>query len=451
MKLFDLDKQTIKDLELFADNRSDNSISKLYSQTKTHGAKNLVDQLMRNPVADIQELRQRTALIQFLAETGFDLKINSGQFEFIDRYHRLNVAPLKNNVADAFLQNLFYKLKPSNDYFIISSGIQQIVYLLVHLKEQIKAINALEVPKKLAWYLKQISTFVEKPDFNFINNYREKISFTRLNKLDYLFRRKYKKELLALVEIVYELDAYITIAAVLKQNNFTLPEYSESVLPNLFIDEFHHPLVKNAVPYSIQMDESTNLCFLTGPNMAGKSTFLKAVGLTIYLAHLGFPVPAKQMTTSIYNGIVTTINLSDDRNLGYSHFYSEVNRIKETLLKIKNKKRLFVIFDELFRGTNVKDAFDGSLLIIKSFANIPKSAFFISTHITEVAEKVKDIGTIQFNFFDSKLVANKPVYNYKLEKGISHERMGMYILKSERIIELLDSMTSKQVSPALNG
>lgn len=177
--------------------------------------------------------------------------------------------------------------------------------------------------------------------------------------------------------------------------------------------------------------------------MAGKSTFLKAVGLTIYLAHLGFPVPAKRMTTTIYNGIVTTINLSDDRNLGYSHFYSEVNRIKETLLKIKNKKRLFVIFDELFRGTNVKDAFDGSLLIIKSFANIPESTFFISTHITEVAEKVRDIDTIQFNFFDSKLVANKPVYNYKLEKGISHERMGMYILKSERIIELLDSMTSK--------
>ena len=150
------------------------------------------------------------------------------------------------------------------------------------------------------------------------------------------------------------------------------------------------------------------------------------------------------MKTSIYNGIVTTINLSDDLNLGYSHFYSEVNRIKETLLKIKEKKKLFIIFDELFRGTNVKDAFDASLLIIKSFAKIPDSTFFISTHITEVAEKVNDIKNIQFRYFDSKLVNNVPVYEYKLENGISFERLGMYILKNEKIIDILDSITEKE-------
>ena len=113
-------------------------------------------------------------------------------------------------------------------------------------------------------------------------------------------------------------------------------------------------------------------------------------------------------------------------------------------MKIKDKKRLFVIFDELFRGTNVKDAFDGSLLIIKSFANIPESTFFISTHITEVAEKVKDLSNIQFKYFDSKLVDNIPVYEYKLESGISHERLGMYILKNEKIVEILDSITNKE-------
>jgi DNA mismatch repair ATPase MutS len=177
--------------------------------------------------------------------------------------------------------------------------------------------------------------------------------------------------------------------------------------------------------------------------MAGKSTFLKSVGLMIYLSHIGFPVPAKKLKTSVYNGIVTTINLSDNLNLGYSHFYSEVNRIKETILKIKEKEKLFIIFDELFRGTNVKDAFDASLLIIKSFAKIPNSTFFISTHITEVADKIKDISNIHFRFFDSKLINNVPTYAYKLENGISYERMGMYILKHEKIIEILDSITEQ--------
>jgi len=439
---FDLDKQTIKDLEIFTDRRSANSISNFYNQTKTFGGKNFLYQLMKNPITDINELRQRTELIHFIQQKGFELKINSGQFEFIEHYQRLNIAPLRNNFFDAFLQNLSYRITPTNSYFTIKSGVQQLVYLFVHLKEKIKTLNETDIPEKLALILDNIKETIENPDFSFIYTKRLKISYFKLNKLDNLFRKKYKNQLLKIIELIFSLDAYISLANVAKQNKLTLPQYSDLTSPNLVIEEFYHPLLDNAVPYSIRIDKSSNLCFLTGPNMAGKSTFLKSIGLSVYLAHIGFPVPAKKMTTSIFNGIVTTINLSDDINLGYSHFYSEVNRIKETLLKIKNKKNLFVIFDELFRGTNVKDAFDGSLLIIKSFANIPGSTFFISTHITEVADKVKNLSNIQFKFFDSKLVDNVPTYEYKLENGISHERLGMYILRNEKIIEILDSMTN---------
>jgi DNA mismatch repair protein MutS len=444
MKEFDLDKQTIKDLEIFGDSRSVNAISNFYNQTKTFGGKSYLYQLMKNPITDIHELRQRTELIQFISETGFELKINSGQFEFIGHYQRLNTAPLRNNFVDAFLQNLSYRINPDNNYYIIKSGVQQLVYLMVQLKEKIETLDKKDIPVKLALYEKKISVFIENPDFRFVFTKRLKITYSKLNKLDNLFRRKYKNELPEIIDLVYILDAWISIAKVAKQKNLALPVYSDLTAPTLFIEEFYHPLLDNAVPYSIEINESANLCFLTGPNMAGKSTFLKSVGLSVYLAHIGFPIPAKKMTTTIYNGIVTTINLSDDINLGYSHFYSEVNRIKETILKIKDKKRLFVIFDELFRGTNVKDAFDGSLLIIKSFANIPESTFFISTHITEVAEKVKDLSNIQFKYFDSKLVDNIPVYEYKLESGISHERLGMYILKNEKIVEILDSITNKE-------
>jgi DNA mismatch repair ATPase MutS len=377
-------------------------------------------------------------------ETGFELKINSGQFEFIGHYQRLNTAPLRNNFVDAFLQNLSYRINPDNNYYIIKSGVQQLVYLLVQLKEKIETSDKKNIPVKLALYEKKIAEFIENPDFRFVFTKRLKITYSKLNKLDNLFRRKYKNELPEIIDLVYILDAWISVAKVAKQKNLALPVYSDLTAPTLFIEEFYHPLLENAVPYSIEINESANLCFLTGPNMAGKSTFLKSVGLSVYLAHIGFPIPARKMTTTIYNGIVTTINLSDYINVGYSHFYSEVNRIKETILKIKDKKRLFVIFDELFRGTNVKDAFDGSLLIIKSFANIPESTFFISTHITEVAEKVKELSNIQFKYFDSKLVDNIPIYEYKLESGISHERLGMYILKNEKIVEILDSITNKE-------
>lgn len=438
---FELDKQTMKDLEIFVDSRSLNSISSYYNQTKTFGGRMFLFQLMKNPLTDVAELRQRTELIRFLSETGFELKINSGMFEFIEHYQRLNIAPLRNNFVDAFVQNLSYKINPSNNYYIIKSGVQQLIYLFIQLREKFEGLDKTEIPEKLDTIRKYISDIIYKPEFQVLYSKKLKITNAKLNKLDNLFRKKYKNELSEILKLVYMLDAFISISKVAKQNNLAFPVYSDSNTQSLFIENFYHPLLNNAVPYSIEISESTNLCFLTGPNMAGKSTFLKSVGLSIYLAHIGFPVPATKMTTTIYHGIVTTINLSDDLNRGYSHFYSEVSRIKETALKLKEKKKLFVIFDELFRGTNVKDAFDASLLIIKSFANISDSTFFISTHITEVAEKINNLSNIDFKYFDSKLVDNVPTYDYKLETGISYERLGLYILKNEKIIEILESIS----------
>lgn len=438
---FELDKQTMKDLEIFVDSRSLNSISGYYNQTKTFGGRMFLFQLMKHPITDIAELRQRTELIRFLSETGFELKINSGQFEFIEHYQRLNIAPLRNNFVDAFLQNLSYKINPSNNYYIIKSGVQQLIYLFIQLREKFEGLDKTEIPEKLDSFRKYISDIIYKPEFQVLFSKKLKITNAKLNKLDNLFRKKYKSELSEILKLVYMLDAFTSISKVAKQNSLAFPVYSDSNTQSLFIENFYHPLLNNAVPYSIKISESTNLCFLTGPNMAGKSTFLKSVGLSVYLAHIGFPVPATKMATTIYHGIVTTINLSDDLNRGYSHFYSEVSRIKETALKLKEKKKLFVIFDELFRGTNVKDAFDASLLIIKSFANISDSTFFISTHITEVAENINNLSNIDFKYFDSKLVDNVPTYDYKLEKGISYERLGLYILKNENIIEILESIS----------
>src|SRR5690606_38336949 len=128
---------------------------------------------------------------------------------------------------------------------------------------------------------------------------------------------------------------------------------------------------------------------------------------------------------------------------GYSHFYSEVNRIKEVAQMINSRKRMFVIFDELFRGTNVKDAYDASLLIIDAFAQIKQCSFCISTHITEVAEDLLGKSTLLFKFFDVDIAGSTPIYTYKLQDGVSHERLGMLIVKNEKIIELLAASQDK--------
>jgi DNA mismatch repair ATPase MutS len=176
--------------------------------------------------------------------------------------------------------------------------------------------------------------------------------------------------------------------------------------------------------------------------MAGKSTFLKSISISIYLSHLGFPVPAKYLETSIFNGLLTTINLSDNLNKGYSHFYNEVLRVKYVAERMNETGNIFVVFDELFRGTNVKDAYEASLSVISAFAKQNRGLFAISTHIIEIADKLNDHDSIFYKYFEANLVNEIPQYNYTIKDGVTNERIGMYILRKERVLEIIESSTS---------
>jgi DNA mismatch repair protein MutS len=198
-----------------------------------------------------------------------------------------------------------------------------------------------------------------------------------------------------------------------------------------------HPCLEKAIGNDIAMDEAGNLVFLTGANMAGKSTFMKSFGITIYLAHMGFPVAANEMSFSVKDGLYTSINVPDNLSLGYSHFYAEVLRVKKVAQEIMKPLELVVIFDELFKGTNVKDAYDATLAITSAFAEKQKCFFIISTHITEAGQALQQQSTnLQFLYFPSLLTGHIPVYTYKLQQGISDDRHGMVIIKKEGILEL---------------
>jgi len=270
------------------------------------------------------------------------------------------------------------------------------------------------------------------------------LTFAEINNLDQFIRVTKKKDFRELLNIVYKIDVLQTLGRIMKSNGFTLPEYSTKLQPVFEVVDAYYPILSTPVSNSFNFTNESSLCFITGPNMAGKSTFLKTMGLMIYLAHIGFPVPAKKIKTSVFDGLFTTINLADNLNLGYSHFYSEVQRVKEIVVKVNTARKLFVIFDELFRGTNVKDAYDASLMIITALAKIRNNFFFISTHILEVAESLENTDSIQFKCFESELVDQMPVYDFKLKNGVSKERIGLTIIKRENIMEILEQIVEKQ-------
>ena len=172
--------------------------------------------------------------------------------------------------------------------------------------------------------------------------------------------------------------------------------------------------------------------------MAGKSTFMKSLGIALFLAHMGLPVPASNMIFSVRDAIYTTINLPDDLGMGASHFYAEVLRIKKIARELSLSKSLFVIFDELFRGTNVKDAYEATIALTTAFAEQRDSMFVVSTHIIEAGDILKQrCENISFVYLPTRLQQGLPVYTYTLEKGITADRHGMVIINKEGILDIL--------------
>jgi DNA mismatch repair ATPase MutS len=259
---------------------------------------------------------------------------------------------------------------------------------------------------------------------------------------DYIFRYTNRKDVAFILDMVYEYDAFLSVAKTAGRLGMVYPEILPETENYMEIEGLVHPFVDNAVANDIHFEKSSNLLFVSGPNMAGKSTFLKALGVAVYLTHVGLPVPAKKMKLSALSGLCTTINISDNLSSGYSHFYAEVMRIKDVTTRLNTNKNMLVIFDELFRGTNVKDAYDGTLAIVSAFAKIKTSFFVISSHIIEVTNELKD-DNIRFSYFEINQQDGAPAYTYKLREGVSDVRLGMYIIRKEGLIELINDINTK--------
>jgi DNA mismatch repair protein MutS len=439
--IFGTDRQTLSDLNVFPQNRGSQSVFDYYNRTQTIKGKYLLYTMMDNPLNDLNEINSRICIIRFLYDNNLDCKLDKKDLDGIEYYLKLDKAILKNNILDSLHAYVANFITPDNEYYLIARGLTCLYKHLYNLIEFFDVLDVETLPDFLAEFKREVESIKHHPDFSsFMNRKKDKLSFTQVNSFDSLIRKKKKKTILNILEKTYLFDVYISMATVAHERELGFPDFVTDQSAGIKIEGFFHPLIKNPVKNDIYLADNKKLCFVSGANMAGKSTSLKSIGLCVYLAHIGFPVPAKNMEIPLFNGLYTTINLSDSINQGYSHYYSEVKRIKDITLLIQEKKRVFVIFDELFRGTNVKDAFDATLMITQGFARLTNSVFFVSTHIVEVGKELEKSDGICFKCFQSDSQGEQLIYNYKLKDGICSERLGLTILKNERIIELIDKI-----------
>ena len=268
----------------------------------------------------------------------------------------------------------------------------------------------------------------------------KKLGMSDLFLFDKILRGSLNKELVALLKLFHEIDLNTVVGRVARERSLCFPVACADSEVSMGIKGLFHPALPGAVSNDLEVTKSKNIFFLTGANMAGKSTLMKSFGIAVYMAHMGFPVAAKSMEFTVQDGMYTSINVPDNINLGYSHFYAEVLRVKKVAEEVSQSKRLVVIFDELFKGTNVKDAFDATLAVTQALAKRRACSFMISTHIIEVGQELgKTCDNVTFAYLPTVMKGAVPTYTYKLESGITSDKHGMIIINNERIVEIIRS------------
>ena len=475
---FKTDKQTLNDLSIFGNSRV-KSIYNLFCRTNTSGGAKLLEIMFQNPLSDYEKINNRLSIINYYYDNKIEFPLNSTIFSPLEFYlsntDKRSQLMAEHRVLEQKMKNL---MGTNTEFSQIHLGIISCIELLTNLSSFLKTtrgdISSKNENKSRGWSNSKLTGSHSKFDKKTVSNNnlansktnneivskfydklsellqnpalqiykqdsgKKKISYDKAVNYDKVFRFEQRDKLLEILDYVYRLDVYITVAKVARDNNFHFPEVFEASRNILSIKGMFHPFLDKPISNDLVVDKDSNIIFLTGANMAGKSTFMKTFGIVVFLSHMGFPVPAEAMQFSVHSGLYTTINLPDNIKMGYSHFYAEVLRLKKVAIEVKNTENLVIIFDELFRGTNVKDAHDATIAVTEAFSHIHNCTFLISTHIMEAGEILKDkCSNINYIYLPTKMDGNIPIYTYKLKEGITNDRHGMMIVNNEHIIEII--------------
>jgi DNA mismatch repair ATPase MutS len=268
----------------------------------------------------------------------------------------------------------------------------------------------------------------------------KKLSASAIISFGYFIRHHYKEDAQELIDIYSRLDALYSMAKACVHYKFTFPQFTQNIVPHFEAVQLFHPLLKEPVAYNVVLTPQQNFLFLTGANMAGKSTFIKAVGLSVYLAHIGMGVPAGNLQLNFFDGLISNIHVIDNIVKGESYFYNEVQRIRKTIEQVSDGRNWLVLIDELFKGTNVEDAMKCSTTVIEGLLKIKTALFILSTHLYEIGAVLQQHPNIQFRYFETEIKDEQLYFNYTLKEGVSHDRLGYLILKKEGVIDLLNKL-----------
>ena len=241
--------------------------------------------------------------------------------------------------------------------------------------------------------------------------------------------KKYIPNLQKIAKTISEIDVLCSFATVSENNNYVRPELTENEIE---IINSRHPVVEKViktefVSNDIKMDKKTNILLITGPNMAGKSTYMRQMAITAVMAQIGCYVPADSAKIPVFDAIYTRIGASDDLVSGESTFMVEMIEAGNAIKNATDKS--LILFDELGRGTATFDGMALAQSIIEYIHKFIHGKTFFSTHyheLTDLEEKLKNLKNIHVSAYEED---GKLVFLHKIKEGSVDKSYGIHVAK----------------------
>lgn len=241
---------------------------------------------------------------------------------------------------------------------------------------------------------------------------------------------EYIRDIQEIAKIISEIDVLSTFSIICSKYNYVRPIINDDNVVNII--ESRHPVVEafikeEYVPNDIVMDENTNILLITGPNMAGKSTYMRQLGIIVIMAQIGCFIPAKSGTLPIFDKIFTRIGASDDLVSGESTFMVEMTEAGNAITNATRKS--LILFDELGRGTATFDGMSLAQAILEYIHNNISCKTLFSTHYHELTDLEKTLPNIKNKHVSAKEENGNITFLHKVLDGSVDKSYGINVAR----------------------
>ncbi len=437
----EIDSTTLTDLSVL--NVSDDfSLFNKLNFCKTSGGKETLFRNFSTPLSSVESIKGIQQTLQFIAKNKqyWPAQITNGSVMMVEKFYHATIDEIP--AAPSAAGVLSYRFFSSSDYSFIKFSTEHAFDFIKGMQQFLDHFNTEDAPPPLKFLLKSVSLAIDRNEFKIVAANKKSKDLPVKNQLALanFLRYRFKQQIINLLHEYYQLDAWYSMSMAVEKFQLTYPDFVEEKKPMLEVKGLFHILLQQPVSYDLHLQPGKNFLFLTGANMAGKSTFIKSVGIAVFLAHIGMAVPAAEMQLSLFDGLLSNINVMDNIVKGESYFFNEVQRVKATVQKISDGRNWLILIDELFKGTNVQDAMKCSTTVIEGLIKIKNTLFILSTHLYEIGEPLRQYPNIIFNYFETAVEDEQLVFSYQLKNGISNDRLGYLILRKEGVVDMLGKL-----------